>query len=105
MSSDDRLMTIKKQGDKITIAARDLACTLTDLKAKDDTLTASAECDDEGYTAQTKITMRLLKAGKETFLVSADVVLRILNPNVEPKIDETHTNDPATITIYRKMRR
>jgi hypothetical protein len=110
LSGDDRRRTIKLLKGKITIDAPDLSCALTDLQSPEDELskslpsvTASSVCNDESYTLYAKETLTLLRVGQETFLLDATVLLREVNEYSDPKIDDAHTNEPATITVYRKV--
>ena len=111
LSADDRLMTIKLLKGKITIEARDLLCTLSDLQSEADdgsrsppSVTASSECGEESSTIYSKETLTTLRVGQDVFLLDATVLVRQIDENSEPKIDETYTNRPAVVTIYRKVR-
>lgn len=111
LSADDRLMTIKLLKGKITIEARDLLCTLTDLQSQADALsmsppsvTANSVCYDESDTIYAKETLIVLRVGQAIFLLNASVPLRHVNENSEPKIDEVYRNKPPVVTVYRKVR-
>jgi len=112
IGSDDRLMTIRALGGKITIEARELSCTLTDLQAaandlsrKPASVTANSVCYEESYTVYAKETLTVLRAGLNIILVNATVLLRQVNDNLEPKVDQTYTNQPAEITLYRRVQK
>jgi hypothetical protein len=105
--SDDRLMTIKQVGGKITIEARDLSCTLTDVQPSTtdpNSISASSECFEESDTIQAKETLTIVRSGRDLLLIDATVVVRHLNENEDPKVDETFTNKPAVVNAYRKLR-
>ena len=109
LGSDDRVMTFKHDKDKITIMAPDLSCTLTDLKSEPGdaasipSMTASSTCDDESDTIYLKETLSVVRVGRDLLLIDAAVQVRHVNENVDPKIDESFSNQPAAITIYRKV--
>lgn len=111
LSADDRLMTITlREDNKITIEARDLACTMSDLQPQMDphlmappSVTASSVCYDESDTIYAKDTLTVLRVGQDVFLIDATIPTRHVNENADPKIDEAYTNQPAVVTIYRKV--
>lgn len=108
LNGDDRVMTIKLLEGKITIEATDLSCTLSDLQAQKSALPSVASngvCYDESDTFYAKDTLTVLRVGKEIFLLEASVLQRHVNENADPKIDEAVTDQPATIAIYRKIRK
>ncbi len=112
LSGDDRLMTIRMSNGKITIEARDLRCTLTGLQAQPrdasmnlPSVIGNSVCDEESETTYAKETFTLLRSGQDEFLINATVLIRVVDESAEPKLDETYTNRPADITIYRKVRR
>jgi hypothetical protein len=112
LGSDSRPMTVKLLEDKITITARDLSCTLTNLQseakepaANPPSVTADSVCYDESFTVYAKETLTLLRVGRDVLLVNASVLVRLVNENSEPKIDEAYTNKPAVVTVYRRVRR
>lgn len=111
LSADDRLMTIKLLKGKITIEARDLSCTLSELQSQADdpsmsppSVTGNSVCDDESDTIYTKETLTAVRVGQDILLIDATVLLRHVNKNSDPKIDETYTNQAPVVTIYRKVR-
>jgi hypothetical protein len=112
LSADDRLMTIKLAKGTITIEARDLSCALSDLKrepnasSKDPpSVTAHSVCGEEAWTNYSKMTLTLLRADRETYLIMAAVLVREVNENSDPKVDKAHTNEPASIQVYRRVRK
>jgi len=104
--TDDRLLTIKHLKDSITIEGPDLSCTLTDLQIDEgSSVTANSECSDESFTIYAKETLTALPIDQEVFLVNATVTLRLENENSDPKIHESHTNEPATVRVYQRVRK
>jgi hypothetical protein len=111
IGSDDRLMTIRAVSGKITIEARELSCTLTDLRpAANDVsrrpaaVSANSVCYEESYTIYAKETLSVLRVGLKVILINATVLLRQVNDNLDPRMDQTYTNQPAEITVYRRVR-
>jgi hypothetical protein len=110
LSADNRLMTIKLANGKITIEAIDLSCTLSDLQTEDNSLmkppsvTATTVCSEESEVIYAKETMTVLQTGQDFFLIDAITMMRHVNDNSDPKVDETYTNEPPSVTIYRKVR-
>jgi hypothetical protein len=43
-------------------------------------------------------------SGRDLLLIDARVPIRRINENEEPKVDETYTNKPAVVRVYRKVR-
>ena len=111
LSADDRLMTITlREDNKITIEARDLACTMSDLQPQTDALlmappsvTANSVCYDESDTIYARDTLTVLRVGQDVFLIEATIPTRHVNETSDPKIDEAFTNQSAVVTIYRKV--
>ncbi|MGY8683366.1 hypothetical protein Q2941_37150 [Bradyrhizobium sp. UFLA05-153] len=105
--TDDRLMTIKQQGSKITIEAVDLSCTLTDVQpsaADPHSVVASSKCFEESDALHAKETLTIIRTGRDLLLIEATVPIRRINENEDPKVDETYTNKPAVVTVYRKVK-
>lgn len=105
--ADDRLMTIKQERAKITIEARDLLCTLTDVQASTtdpNSIVANSECFEESDTIEAKETLTIVRSGRDLLLIDATVPVRHLNENEDPKVDEKYTNKPAVVNVYRKVR-
>jgi hypothetical protein len=73
LSADDRLMTIKLLKGKITIKARELSCTLSDLQSEANDLsmtpsvTANSVCYAESAIVYTKETLTTLQVGRDVF--------------------------------------
>jgi hypothetical protein len=67
-------------------------------------VTANSVCDDESDTIYTKETLTAVRVGQDILLIDATVLLRHVNENSDPKIDETYTNQALVVTIYRKVR-
>jgi hypothetical protein len=103
VSSDDRLMTIKQEQGTITIEARDLRCSLTDVQPSPtdgpNAIVANGECFAEGNELHAKETLTIMGVGRDLLLIEAIVTIRWINENEEPKVDETYTNKPATIRV------
>jgi len=104
-------MTIKLINGKITIEAQDLQCTLDELQAHPNdaamslpSVTAKSLCHDENSTSYSIETLTLLRAGPEEFLIEATVLVRPVEEDSDPKVDESYTNKPAIITVYRRVR-
>jgi hypothetical protein len=106
-NGDDRLMTIKDTKDKITIEAPNLSCTLDVIQSEATTspsVVANSVCHALTQTSYARETLTLLRVGQDTFLVTAIVTLRNANEHAVPKVEETYTNKPASVTIYYKTK-
>jgi hypothetical protein len=100
-------MTIKQERGKITIEARDLLCTLTDVQASTtdpNSIVANSECFEESDTIEAKETLTIVRSGRDLLLIDATVPIRRLNEDEDPKVDERYTNKPALVYVYRKVR-
>jgi hypothetical protein len=108
VGSDDRLMTIKQEQGTIINEARDLRCSLTDVQPSPtdcpNAIIANGECFADGNELHAKETLTILRVGRDLLLIEAVVTIRRINENEGPKVDETYTNKPATIRVYRKVR-
>jgi len=100
---DDRELTITAEGDQIRISAFDMSCNLTDIKPESATsFTANSVCDDESSTIYTKETITAFNDNSKMYLAIASVLLRNLDENSTPKIDEKHNNEPAIVIVYKR---